>query len=138
MSHPPQQAMSEIAREANLHPRLAEFLQRLHQSELIATGAHRRPAFRLTREVIGAALDEHVSITELATCLDVTVGSVRGRAERTGATITAAAISSLTGLTPRRINQRSRARLCPVVGHGQDEGPYRVIDIVRALLALPR
>ncbi len=114
---------------------LADFLHRLHQAELAATGPDRRPAFRRTREAIGAAVASGVPGRDLAECLGVTTPSIRNRAAGLGATITADEIFELTTLTPDAINQLATGRLTAIAN---EPGPrYRIDDVVGALLALP-
>lgn len=122
--------------ETSLNPRLAELLRKLHHAEIMASGPHRRPAFRITREVIGAALALSVPAHQVADCLGITVGTLRNRTARTDSLIHAKTIEQLTGLSPADINRESQAELRPAQEDNGITG-YRVAHLVRALLAMP-
>ncbi len=118
-----------------LQPFLAELLRRLHQGELTAEGPDRRPAFRLSREVIGAAIAQGVPARQIAVCLGVTVGSIRDRRSNADGLMEISEVEHLTGLTPEAINQRSSVRL--KLAHDHIVETYLISDVVRAVLARP-
>ena len=93
------------------------------------TGPERRPAFRLTRIVIAAAIDNGITAHDIATCLDTSADAVRGRITRSDASLTAAMVRQLTGLSPVQIERRARVQLKPTPA-----GHYLTSDIVRLLL----
>lgn len=119
-----------IAAPTIMTPGLNEFLRKLAQEEQTATGSARRPAFRLTRIAIAAALANHIAAHQLAQALDTSVGAVRSRVTRVDAELTPARVRELTGLTPTEIRERAQTDLTPT-----PTGNYLVSDIVRALLS---
>jgi hypothetical protein len=73
-------------------------LRRAQAAESAARGSQRRAAFRLTRQLIGGAIDAGYPADAIAECLGVTVGSLRNRTERNGL-LSVAEIELLTNLS---------------------------------------
>lgn len=118
-----------------LQPLLAAMLRAAHYEELTARGAARRPAFRLTRDLIGAAIRAGVPTGRIAECFKVSVASVRTRASSADGETTAATIEQLCGLTPAQLSGLSTVAL-----HARSAPcgvpTYRVSDLVRTVLAV--
>lgn len=67
-------------------------------------GPDRRVAFRLTRVLLGGARAVGYSAAQLASCLDVSVDSVRNRGASDG-WVTAGQVTLLTGIPPDELAQ---------------------------------
>lgn len=120
-----------------LHPRLEAVLRRLQAAERAAVGEDRRPAFKLTREVLGASVRLGVPTPVLAACMGTSRASLRNRASRVDGVIPAELVRQLTDLTPRQLDRLSRGELTRG-GNLADRPEYPTIDVVRALLSTPR
>lgn len=121
--------------ERALHPRLEMLLQRLQAAERGATGADRRPTFRLMREILGACVELEVPGGSLAACLDTSRESLRRRASGPHGTISAELIRHLTDLSPDELDDLSSGELT------RDDEPavddYSTVAFIRALLKTP-
>jgi hypothetical protein len=120
-----------------LHPRLAEVLRRIQAAEKTATGAQRRPTFRLMREVLSAAIELGVPAKQLAECLGSNTNSLRNRAHGPDGTMSPELIRRLTDLTPDELDRASDGALNRDRAIGTD-GAFRTADVVRALLSIAR
>lgn len=121
-----------------LHPRLEALLRSVQTAERSAIGQHRRPTFRLLRELLGAAVHLGVPGQVLADCLGTSVGAVRSRANAAEGSMTAELVQRLTGLTAQELDQLSGGQLSDAAGSSTGPGSYRTVDVVRALLRTPR
>lgn len=121
----------------DLHPRLQDLLLRVQAAERTAVGAHRRPTFRLMRELLGASMRLGVPTQLLAECLGSSRDSVRNRASGRDGTISAELIKELTGLTPAQLDHLSGGELTRHAQQADGRG-YATPDVVRALLSTPR
>jgi hypothetical protein len=118
------------------HALLAEMIAAAHRAELVAVGPGRRLAFRLTRGLIAAALDNNVPADLIASWRHVQPGSVRTRASGGDGSITATGIEALSGRHPASLSRLSAIPLDPVP-HGGRGDLYRMADLVRTVLAIP-
>jgi hypothetical protein len=87
---------AEAPAPPHLPDALADMLCRAQASERTVRGPDRRCAFRVTRHLIGAALDAGYAAADVAACLNLTEESVCARAER-GSWLTALEVQSLVG-----------------------------------------
>ena len=122
----------------SLHPRLEALLQRVQTAERIATGADRRPTFRLMREILGASVRLGVPGAPLAQCLGTSRESLRKRANGPDGSITAELIQQLTDLTPDQLNDLSDGDLTRDHDPAEAAGVYPTTIFIRALLNTPR
>lgn len=120
-----------------LHPRLEALLRRVQAAERVATGHHRRPTFRLMREILGASVRLGVPTGQLAECLGTTRGAIRARASTPDGTLTPEMLERLTGLTPRRLDRLSGGALSRD-GQPAERTHYCTSDVVRAILRTRR
>jgi hypothetical protein len=113
-------------------------LRRAHRAELTATGEHRRPAFRVTRTLLGGARQAGQPCTLLADCLGVSVASVRARAGSDG-WLTTAEVVSVSGLSAQRIKECVALGWLPPphLGAGGEE-LHLASHVVRAVIAESR
>jgi hypothetical protein len=135
--HPPVAGALPWVDGRELHPRLEGLLQRVQDAERAAVGEHRRPTFKLMRELLGASVGLGVPGQLLAECLGTSRGSVRNRAVSSDGTLTAELIQKLTELTPRQLDRLSKGELTRD-GDKVDRAAYPTVDVVRALLNTPR
>lgn len=119
-----------------LHPRLAVVLRRIQAAEQTATGAQRRPTFRLMREVLSAAIELGVPAKQLADCLGSNTSAVRNRAHGPDGTMGPELIRRLTDLTTAELDRLSHGELNRDRPTGT--GAYRTADVVRALVSIAR
>jgi hypothetical protein len=113
---------------------LVAALRRAHEAELTAVGERRRPAFRLTRSLLGGARAAGYPAGLLASCLGVSVGSVRTRGS--DGWIPAAAFAELAGLAIGDIHDWvRRGQLTETRAGAAGEDLYLASDLVRALTA---
>lgn len=122
--------------EQELHPGLRALLLRVQVAERAAVGAHRRPTFRLMRELLGGAVRLGVPAQLLAECLGTSRDSVRNRASGRDGPMSAELIRRLTDLTPAQLDQLSGGELTRD-GAQLDQHTYLTLDVVRALLNTP-
>lgn len=116
-----------------LHPGLRTLLLRVQAAERASTGAHRRPTFRLMRELLGASVRLGVPVQLLAECLGASRASVRNRASGRDGPMSAELIRQLTDLTPDQLDQLSGGELTRAGGRC-DQPTHLTVDVVRALL----
>jgi hypothetical protein len=119
-----------------LHPRLDALLLRVQAAEREARGVHRRPTFRLMRELLGACVRLGVPLELLAECLGSSRESVRNRATALDGTVSAELVLQLTGLTVVQLDLLSGGELTRHTDQA-DQLTFRSIDMVRALLKTP-
>ncbi|MFI5059963.1 MAG: hypothetical protein ACHP7F_00835 [Actinomycetales bacterium] len=107
---------------------LSSLLLEARELEEAATGADRLRAYRTSRILIGALLEAGFSATAIASCLGITNGSVRNRAEPDGV---------LLWSTIRSLTERADAQLLvpmvPLTPSHPGERAYRALELVRAL-----
>ncbi len=123
--------------EQELHPGLRALLIRVQVAERAAVGTHRRPTFRLMRELLGASVRLGVPAQLLAECLGTNRAAVRNRASGRDGPMSAELIRQLTDLTPDELDQLSGGELTRHAGQ-RDPPMYVTLDVVRALLSTPR
>jgi hypothetical protein len=121
----------------SLHPRLETLLRRVHAAERVAAGAHRRPTFRLMRELLGAAVGLGVPVRLLAECLGTSRGAVSVRASAYDGTIPAELVRQLTDLSPAELDHLSDGELTCRGGRVGDE-VFSTTDVIAAVLKTPR
>jgi hypothetical protein len=121
-----------------LHPRLEALLQRVQAAERTATGPHRRPTFRLMREILGASVRLGVPGADLAQCLGTSGESLRKRASGPDGTIPAELIQQLTDLTPNQLDTLSNGDLTRDNDPADVTAVYPTTVFIRALLNTPR
>ena len=107
---------------------LSTLLLEARELEVGATGADRLPAFRTSRILIGALLDAGFSAAAIASCLGITTGSVRDRAERDGV-LRWSTIRSLTALA----DAGQLTSVVPLASPQRGEPVFRALELVRAL-----
>lgn len=114
--------------------RLAIVLQRAHAAELHAVGDERRPAFALTRALLGGARRAGYSAQRLAECLGVSLGSVRGRSGSDG-WICLEAFCAVADLGPDTVNRWRDKGMLPTTTLDHAGQPcYLASELVRACL----
>ncbi|MEO7015798.1 MAG: hypothetical protein ABI130_01255, partial [Leifsonia sp.] len=121
-----------MTRSTQVRSRLGEPLSSLlleaRELEEAAIGADRLRAYRTSRILIGALLEAGFSATAIASCLGITNGSVRNRAEPDGV---------LLWSTIRSLTERADARLLvsmmPLTPSHPGEHAFRAVELVRAL-----
>jgi len=101
-----------IPLEGAAHVALRDLLHAARAHENASTGAHRRPAFRMTRALLHAAHAAGFSFHDMARALDVSEWSVRARAHASEP-IEVGRFLQLTG--------RYRAALSDVIRHERPE-----------------
>ena len=119
-----------------LHPGLRALLLRVQAAERAAVGVHRRPTFRLMRELLGASVRLGVPAQQLAECLGTSRESVRNRATGLDGRMSAELIRQLIDLTPAELDDLSGGELTRHAGPS-DPPAYLTLDVVRALLSAP-
>lgn len=134
--HPPTASALLWTDGQELHPRLEALLLRVQAAERTAVGPHRRPTFRLMREVLGASVRLGVPPQLLADCLRRTRDSVRNRATELNGTVSAELVRQLTGLNPAQLDRLSGGELTRHAEHA-DQRTFLIADLVRALLNTP-
>jgi hypothetical protein len=120
-----------IRRETGQLPlRVERALRGAQQAEQRAIGSERRPAFELTRNLLGGARRAGYSIRALADTLGVSVGSLRARASQDGP-VSAQHVLELAGLPPNRLaNWVGQGWLAPLE---DGTGRYLASDLIHAL-----
>ena len=116
-----------------LPDRLITALQRAHTAEQVAVGEQRRPAFRLTRALLGGARRAGYAPTLLAQTLGISIHAVRGRGGGDG-WISRQVFTDLTDLPPGVIDSWATAGLLPA--RALDEigrDCYLASELIRAL-----
>jgi hypothetical protein len=113
---------------------LVAVLQRAHIAELQAVGEHRRPAFRLTRALLGGAHRAGYSAACLAECLGLSLSSVRSRSGSDG-WVSALAITQLADLAAGTVELWQAEGLLPSTVLDQaGQSCYLASDLIRALI----
>ncbi len=116
-----------------LPARLANMLARAQAAAEAATGPERRPAWRLMRDLLGAALAVGYPAQQLADCLGVTAGSIRNRARGDG-WLAAAKIQDLAEVDTDTIERWRTDGLLPYERtEAAGERLYAAVDVIRAL-----
>lgn len=116
-----------------LPPAVVGLLRWARTEETAASGAHRRPAQRFSREVLGGAADVGYPVALLAECLGVSTCSVRSRLQGNG-WLAASKVERGAGLPPATMQRWREAGLLSDELVGSDnERFYPAADVVRAL-----
>jgi hypothetical protein len=112
---------------------LVKILQRAHTAELAAAGPRRRPAYRVTRELLGGAIGIGYTASALADCLGTTAQSVRTRASRDG-WVAATTIQDLADIGPETIAEWRATGLLPNERRAPTgESYFPAVDVIWAV-----
>lgn len=116
-----------------LPPRLAAALTAAHAAELVATGSRRRPAFRLTRALLGGARKAGYHPAQLAAHLGVSITSIQTRGGNDDL-IAADTFARLTGIDPATVDRWHAigALSPPTTDHGNQDC-YPASELIQAL-----
>jgi len=126
------------ARHYDIPPALSAALRRAHIIETAASGPSRRAAFRVTRELIGAAVETGYSIPAIARCLAVKTETVRARIANDG-WLSADTVALLADVSSATVQRWHDTGLLPRQRLGPDgQACYAAVDLVRVLAATQR
>jgi hypothetical protein len=118
-----------------LPPRLAATLKRAFAAERAATGASRRPAFRATRYLLGAAFARGIDPVDVAALAGLVADSLRTRAANADGIIPPKQFAALAQISERRITRWASEGLLPPMSTDQGGTTgYPARALVHALL----
>jgi hypothetical protein len=112
---------------------VANLLQRALAAERIASGPQRRPAYRVTRELLGGALEVGYSPLDLSVCLGISAASIRTRIS-TGGWLATSTLAELADIGAEQIQHwRSEGLLPNERSAPSGESYFAAADVIWAL-----